>query len=372
MSDHSNIGFGGSSAARVIACPPSRLAVEGIPSPETEHSRRGTVLHDIMEGWLTANTVPAEFEDDAMRSKFEEAQRVMHLLLSDVTVKRTHAELRVHLTAIPGAFGTVDVLIEHHDNKVTILDYKFGDGVQVYPDCEQLHFYAAAAMTDPATKHLFNGNTTVRLVIVQPSDRGETLRVHETDVLALLEFIRKAKFAVENGHRDELLNAGDHCRWCMVKPVCPELTRKAKQALEWSDPHELDEIQIAEALDMTSELETWIKSIREYAHERLTHGQPIGGYKLVSRQARNKWRNDEDVIKWAGEIGLTPSDIYNMNLKSPAALNKLTHGDVPTDLYHKVSSGTVVAPESDKRPAVKSDTELSAVAERLRALNLKT
>lgn len=357
---------------RVIACPPSRL-VATEPQKDTEFTRMGTLLHTAMEEYVTGSLPHKEILEmlpPELHWKFERAVEVWLIIASDVTVKRIHVEQRLHLAPIPGAFGTVDILIEHHDNTVTILDWKFGDGVQVGANSPQLKFYAAAAMTDPSTKHLFNANTNVKLIIVQPTDRDpeNTLRLASTDVADLVMFMARARWAVENGADDSLLNAGDHCKFCPVKPVCPKLKQLATQALEWSDPHELDPDQVGEALGMAESLEVWIKSIREYAHERLEHGREVTDWKLVRRRATRKWKDEDDVERWLHHTpGFNIDEAFTEpKLKSVAQVEKLV-SDLPKDLYEKKSSGTTIARASDPRSEASSAKQIEHAATRLRA-----
>ena len=382
MTEHSNIGVGGSTAGRVMACPPSRL-VASEPQKDTDFTRMGTLLHNAMEMVLTGNTVEetlvllddaaqSDDERETLRWKFFRALEIWRMIQSDTTVKQIHIEKRLHLGPVPGAFGTVDVLIEHHDNAVTVLDWKFGDGVMVSANSPQLHFYAAAAMTDPETKHLFNGNTSVRLIIVQPSDRDpdNVLRTARTTTTDLVFFMSRLKWAVDNGHDDSLLNAGDHCKFCPVKPVCPKLKQLATQALQYDDPHNLTPEEIGEALAMTDKLEAWIKSIRDYAHERLEHGREVTGYKLVPRRAQRKWLNETEVNAWLHDNTSAYSECFTEpKLKSVAQVEKLVK-DLPKELYEKKSSGTTIARADDPRPEATSTKMIEHAAARLRAYTL--
>src|SRR5580693_4210659 len=93
--------------------------------------------------------------------------------------------------------------------------------------------------------------------------------------------------------------------------------------------------------DMLIELGNFIK---ELAHDQMEKGMPIKGWKLVPKRAIRKWVDDEKTIKYFARIGL------------------------PAALVGKVSSGTTLAPESDKRQAVAMAPQaLQLLAERLSA-----
>jgi hypothetical protein len=336
---------GGSTAGRIIQCPPSRLLAEKAPpKPETQYMRNGTILHEAMEMYLEG--VPtAEIQNhlrEDLEEKFVEACRVWDLIRSDKTIVAVATEVTMDLKPIPGAFGTADVIIEHSDNRVQIIDWKFGDGVQVSADSAQNKFYAAAAMTE--FPHLFNRDTKIILRIIQPSDRGETLRSYKTDTLEIFDFMCNLRWAVKHPEIENM-HAGEHCRWCPAKVECPELKRIGALALEWEDPHEMTPEQVSASLGMADQLEQWIKAVRDYAHERLDAGQTVDGYKLVARRANRSWVDERAVEQWAKLIDV---DIHTHKLKSPAQVEKLV-SEVPNSLWHKKPSGTTIAPVDDPR-----------------------
>lgn len=366
MTEHSTIGVGGSTCARVIACPPSRLTVREVAPPSPD-AQLGTQLHDFMERWLTGQEpeLPEELAEEQW--KVDQAMAAWREIAPENA--RYSVEQRVHLKQIAGAFGTVDVLLEHDDNRVTILDWKFGQGVQVFADTKQLLFYGAAAMTDPATEHLFNHETAVELAIVQPNDRDlPVLRRRVTDTVELWDFVRELRWAVDNGHRDELLKTGDHCRWCPMKAVCPKLLEEATAATQWEDPHDMEPEQIAELLERADKLEQWIKAVRGYAQERLANGKPVPGFKLVAKRGRKQWIDEQEAARWFTENQLI-AKVTDIKLKSVAQANKLV--DVPETLYETRSSGTTIAPDSDSRPAVASPDQFRALGQQIKALSMR-
>ncbi len=369
---HHSAVVGGSNAGRVLACPPSRLSGVPVPDTGTQYTERGTVLHKAMEDYLATGALPDVVQTTPivgeMREAADEAIRLWSLIASDVTVKQVHVELKLHMQPIPGAFGTTDVLIEHHTNTVTLLDWKFGVTPVTW---DQLLFYAGCAMTDKQTRHLFNGKTEIRMVVIQPNERdGKTFRTKTVDVLTVFDFMRRLTWAVDNGHRDELLRSGDHCKFCPVRIVCPLLQKQATQALTYEDPHKLSPEQAADALTLADNLEHWIASVRQYAHERLNGGGVIPGFKLVAKRAQRKWKDEDAVKSWGNRVGVPVTD---EKMKTPAAVERLVKKrevELPADLYTKTSSGTVVAPDSDPREQVAGAAQFKQAAEKLRALSL--
>jgi len=137
VSAHSSV-VGGSTAGRVIACPPSRLLSEGVErEPPSEYAEEGTLLHTAMEVWVNG-VYATDLSDADHLVKVRSAQKAYNGLVH--IDDHELVEQRVQFTPVPDAFGTIDVLIDHGDNHVTVLDWKFGEGVQVYPDSDQLRF----------------------------------------------------------------------------------------------------------------------------------------------------------------------------------------------------------------------------------------
>ena len=109
---------------------------------------------------------------------------------------------------------------------------------------------------------------------------------------------------------------------------------------------------------MADELTAWIKEVERVALEQLQLGTAIKGYKLVNKKAARVW-NDlpaiESKIKKARSI--KTDEAFVSKLKTPAQLEKLCKElGIDFDKQYgsyisKVSSGTTLAKESDKRAA---------------------
>ena len=81
------------------------------------------------------------------------------------------------------------------------------------------------------------------------------------------------------------------------------------------------------------------------------------GYKLVNKRATRNWADEERTVKYFAKIGLPAAERHVKKLISPAQAEKVLKANklpdtLPDHLVEKVSSGTTLAPESDKRPAV--------------------
>lgn len=149
------------------------------------------------------------------------------------------------------------------------------------------------------------------------------------------------------------------CRWCLAAPKCPLLAQKAqvmaKKVFTPGLPY--NPASLADTLDFLPLWEAYIKNVREFAYSEAEKGVEIPGHKLVEKVARRKWRNEDEVAQSLMPL-IENDDLYERKLISPAAAEKLLSKEERAklaELVVKESSGHVLVPESDKRPAVKLD-----------------
>jgi hypothetical protein len=151
---------------------------------------------------------------------------------------------------------------------------------------------------------------------------------------------------------DAPLAAGDHCRWCTAKTICPVVSgavaRATRTALKTVNVDRL-----AEALGQIDLLEGYIKDARDMAQQLLEAGVEVPGWKLVPKRATRKWVDDKKVLTTLTEAGLNIEQLTEP--KSPAQIEKVLkkhNVPLPPDLIVSVSTGSTLAPEDDPRPAV--------------------
>jgi hypothetical protein len=358
---HSNI-VGGSTAKRVINCPGSVALVQKMPpKPSSKYADEGTLLHDTIAEHL-ATLKPLEtflgkkYEDQVLTQELIDDKLVPALaLLDEIDPKQEmsyEVETRVGFgDLLPGVFGSTDFVGRLGDRAV-VLDWKFGDGVIVTAEeNEQLMFYAAAAMRTDALKWAFEGATEIECVIVQPP----MIRRWVTTPERVAQFEHQLVKAVMAAQQpDAGLKAGDHCRWCAAKPVCPKMTGAVDRALQ-VQLKEIDVDTLGRYLKNADLLEDWIKDLRGLALQLLEKDMPVPGYKLVQKQARRKWTDESAAKQALLDMGLKESVVVETSVMSPAQAEKALKkrwADLPEGLVKSESSGTTLASEDDPRPAV--------------------
>ena len=259
-------------------------------------------------------------------------------------------------------------------DRTVVLDWKLGRGVPVEPEANsQLMYYAyAAAHTEPTSK-FFDRDKPIELFIVSPRvNDGEPFTRWMTSWLQLEAFAIDLKHAVERAlEPDAPFKLGPHCRFCNGKVGCPLYNNLATDMLALTR-EELAE-QIAERLPYADLMIEMGKNLKDTAHALLEQGQSIPGWKLVNGRATRSWKDEEKTLKYFAKLGLPAAERHVKKIISPAqaeaALKRnALPAELPAALVDKSSSGTTLAPESDKRPAVAIAPEaFKLLAERLSA-----
>jgi len=348
---HSSI-VGGSTAKRVMACPGSvNLCAKMPPKPSSVHADRGTLLHDAIAMLLDGkveSVIGMEYNGIILTQELYDEKIAVALEKLDEIDPDKRMEYAVESRVcfgdlLPGVFGSAD-LLGRIGNRAIVLDWKFGDGVVVDAvENAQGMFYAAASMRTPETQWVFDGADEVEIIIVQPP----MMRRWVTTPERIAKFERDLVLAVKAAQRPEAdFNAGDHCRWCAAKPVCPAMTGEVDRFVKTS-LQTIDATQIGHYLQQADQIEDFIKSVREMAFTMLENDVKVPGYKLVAKRGTRQWVNDDDAIKFLGDKA------FESKLISVAQAEKLVgKKNFPQELAVSVSSGNTLATEDDPRPAI--------------------
>ncbi len=330
------------------------------PKPSSSYADTGTLLHNAIAEILGADArfdaiIGAEYNgitltQELYEDKLVPAVRALHEVDPDEQMEYAVEQSVSFGDLLPGVFGSCD-LIGRIGDRAVILDWKFGDGVAVEADENpQLMFYAAAAMRTPSLAWVFDGAKEVECIIVQPP----SIKRWVTSFDRLRMFERELVFAVKQSEKpDAALHAGEHCRWCAAKPICPQMTGAADRALA-KQVKELNTKELGLALQKAEMLEEWIKDLRALAIQVLEKNGEVPGYKLVQKRGTRQWIDEQKAIEHLSMF-LPESEVIERSLVSPAQAEKklkklkLSLGE---GLVTSVSSGTTLAPVSDPRPAV--------------------
>lgn len=381
---HSTI-IGGSSADRVLNCPGSNRLINTLPKWAQDRSSKyadaGTACHTVMADVLINDAEPPDIgsivngveitEEMLLGIEFAIAQfDELCELYPDMEFL---VEQQVRFPAIPGAFGTVDLIgYSRAANLVVLLDWKFGSGVAVRAcyDLEdgfekvnpQLLYYAAAARhTLPV---MFPRNASVVLRIVQPLIDNEDCHATEAEVTheELDVFVEDVAEAVRLAATDDApLVQGPHCRFCNAKAICPTWIAPLANLVERRKAQlpELSNDELAHLMNVAEMAQEIIRDVQKLVYGKLERGEQIVGWKLVPKQARRQWQLPQaDVLKALRRLKIRKADALESKLKTPAAIERLLGKGraLPEGLALPISGGATLAHADDPRPDVQEST----------------
>ena len=352
-----------SSAHRWLACPPSAVAAEAYPDQDTEFTREGTLAHEVAE------TIATGASDELLDQMRDENSGIDAEMLDCAHGYRDYIqELTTTPDAIvlleqkvdyspwaPDGFGTCDCIIIQ-DRLLTIIDYKYGQGVAVSAeDNPQMKLYALGALNDFGIAY---DVTRVEMHIYQPRlNNISSCSLMVEDLLEWGESIKPiaAKAAKGKGN----YRAGAWCKFCPHAGRCRKLTQTCTEYVETHSlraavpvlaPHE-----VAEVLNMKPLVELWLKRVEGQALNTLLDGGEVPGYKVVEGKLGNrKWFNENEVCSILEGNGYFLEDITETKLLSPAAMDKAIGKKKVAELLggyiDRAPGKPTIVPASDSRP----------------------
>lgn len=364
--------YGGSTAKRTLNCPGWRQAADKVPKihRSNEHAVRGTALHQcldecvmgatnadeyvgrkvLVEGETEPYEVTADDVED-MNIALDAAYRVM----DKYGITEVITEQEVQVSDLIG--GSADVLGRGDVWSLT-LDWKLGYTPVVAEQNPQAIFYVWNASMTPEVADMFEGMRHV-VAIVQPKV-GNDADVYELEQGEMEEFALDFIEAVNIAEGpNPPKQAGDWCGYCPAAPYC-EVKRAEAERFLAMDPKQSEDL--AAAMAMVEAMKDHIKTVEAEVFAALEQDQKVPGYKLVMKQARRYWINDEEIEIALRKARIPVGVFMSQSLLSVAQLEKaLKNSKREFDLtpyFSNTSSGTTIAPESDKRPAVPGKSQM--------------
>lgn len=358
--DRAHALLSASSSDRWLACPPSAVANEAYPNQDTSFTQEGTLAHEVAEiiarnGDLNLEEAKVGVNKEMVDCAKEYAAYIEEQKKSNDAI--VLLEQRVDFSAwVPEGFGTCDCIIIQ-DDTMTIIDYKYGQGVMVSAtNNSQLKLYALGAMNDYGN---VLGITKVEMHIFQP--RLNNISSDSLTVDELMEWAEKTvKPTAEKAIKGKgKYDPGEHCRFCKHAGKCRALT---KACTEYLDTHGmrvnlpvLAPYEVADVLRMEPLITLWLKKVKEQAFTTLMDGGELPGYKLVEGKLGNrKWKDENEVAATLGTL-YTPDVYTETRLLSPSqmdkAIGKKKVAELLEGLIDRAPGAPTIAPVTDKRPA---------------------
>ena len=362
--EHSKL-FSPSASARLLTCPGSAKASEGIPDQESLFAAEGHGAHALAEirlcerlGLQTNETR----EDLTFYNKEMEdyiSDYVSYVLEKVASIKKDCPDATVLIEQKVAAvrydeslFGSTDVAIIA-DKVLTIIDLKYGRGVLVNAkENTQEMCYGLCAMETFGNLYDIED---INLCIFQPrlSNVSEwSLTVKELYKWAdeiLKPGIEKIRAGSEEFHPSR------HCVFCKAKPLCKALRDQNLELAkhEFRPAFLMDDSEIEEVLDKADDFVNWINSVKEFALEDAMKGKKYDHYKLVEGRSNRKYVDETKVINVVKEAGYNPYEEKLLSVTGmQSRLGKARFEELLGNLVVKPRGKLTLVSRDDKRPEV--------------------
>jgi hypothetical protein len=358
-----------SSASRWIACPASAKLSTLVPYQEAgEAAKIGTAIHALAETCFQLNADPIDFEGRKVEGIImtkENCEFALHHLIAireiedEVTSRDAILEVekpvRLYHNKKISLEGTADVFAYSYETqKLTIADLKTGRGYVDAENNEQLMIYGLAAA---ATNYLTPKEYEFQ--IIQPHHGEKRIHRMSADEMVIWEANVLMPAVLDAISDKPTFNPSESaCQWCPAKHICPAQKEQfdivAAQpditVMPKDDIHQvmlsLTPTQISAILDKAPLVEKFIDAVKEHATKQMEAGEVIAGWQLQPKRAARKWIDATAARQALTDAGLTDSQIFETELISPTAAEKLLPKDqrvILDALTAKVSSGLTLA-----------------------------
>lgn len=376
---------------RIIACPASgKYEQIDDPSASNQYADEGTMLHAVMRECLDNNiyslspTIVQKFSldrpnQDAIQECLDYVWALRQSMFSpfydlvETRVSLTNWQSLIPCDELIDVAGTLDYALittppPPAPRTLYITDWKFGKGIEVFPDSEQLYAYALGILADPRTASLFD---QVHLTIMQPRlTQEDHIKTLITSVDALQEWLQvvlaPALISI-NAKHPIYKPSTKACRWCPNKITCPARHSLVSQlatevfALHGtlvdptSTPPTIE--QLVALHEQAPLLKEYLADIAVHLMSQIQHGFKVPGYKLVEGKTNRAWKNEAEAVKWCVEHNVDPDKMFTSKLFSPAQAEKVIGAKLKRDpsftsLVIKPEGNPTLAREDDKRPAL--------------------
>lgn len=355
-----------SGAHRWTHCTPSAMLEKQFPDNAGSYAAEGTLAHSLAELKLRKQFEIMKMSDYKQQMAAIQADElyqpemdgytdtyvdyIRSLCMAFPAMPYVVIEKRLDFSHIvPGGFGTGDCVILYGDT-LHICDLKYGKGVPVSAENNpQLRLYALGAIHEYS---LLYDIKKVQMHIIQP--RLDNLSTDTLTADELRQWGDSVKLLAEqaaNGTGN--YHAGDWCRFCRAKAQC---RARAVQMLEIGEKRKdalLSDAEIGEILTAAQSLQSWVKSLEDYAEKQLIAGKEIPGWKLVEGRSNRTITDTDAAFHVLGQSGYDEALLYERKPLNLTALEKLCGKKHLTELIGdyivKPPGKPTVVPAADKR-----------------------
>lgn len=384
-SERSHALLSASGAARWTSCPGSVNQEKDLPDTESPFAAEGTLAHEICELKLKHYIDPKGFGKRKLNSALKEIKQndlyqkemdgytdeyvdfVKGKSLMFSTNPIIDIERRVDFSNwVPDGYGTCDCIIVG-GNKLVIVDFKYGKGVQVDAENnEQLLLYALGAYE--IYKSFYNIEV-IEMNVAQPRiNNYSTATISILDLMFWGEHFREcAEKALSDNA--ELVPSNKACKFCKVKGFCVARAEKNIELAKMTEfnPNEIPKDKIAYYLEIGEDIEKWVKDLKAYALSLCLKGDEVEGLKAVAGRSTRVWTDSDLAYKTLVDKGVDEALIYE---KVPLTLAKLEKALGKTEFNNLV--GDLVAVKEGAPTLVKSTDKRESITNNISATSIFT
>jgi hypothetical protein len=404
---HSKYSASGFEAATL--CPGKRVMEAGKPDSSSKYADEGTAAHSYLSDSIEAVGKPVYVVNGKTWPVTDDMHKAVHTALANIREivgdGMLLSEVQVCYATYLGVpaeegWGTSDI-VALRGPELQVHDYKHGMGVEVEADDNpQMKLYALGALA--VLREMGEEPTTVRLVIHQPRIKQApsewTCTVAELEAWghgaarsSVCTQINAERIAAQGSDAQAeweatFLRPNDKsCKFCRAKATCPALRAAAAETVFGTVPAAPDDFVmvlpkakptattqatgpaegawLSAVMDRADLIEDWLAAVRAEVHRRLTAGDKVPGYKLVTGKRGNRaWADAEAATAQLKAARLKHDQMYAYTLISPTKAEELTKGETPAigprqwpklkALITQSEGKPSVAPLSDKRQAL--------------------
>lgn len=323
---------------RLMRCPGSAVLCKSVPEQSSKYAEEGTLFHSVMEyilksklgeqvtnKWVrmyieTYSTIALEKE--AIDEMVDCVQGAIEWFnLNFVNANQIIAETRLPMYYSDKDFGTADVIILF-DDRLVIVDWKYGKGVDVSPNNNpQLISYAVSALKYLSSQHIdIRKFKEIETIIYQPRIyTGDTVKSYKYTMQELVQQSKIIKEAVDKVYAlysksvnskivKENLSASDEaCKFCPAKMICKAYAKQGTELLSdlisekeklQKHPDDVNWVEIGKKFEEElPKLQQFFNDVLEYFLVLPAEERPQGVYESRKSGRLSYINNQEKVIE---------------------------------------------------------------------------
>ena len=323
---------------RLMRCPGSAVLCKSVPEQSSKYAEEGTLFHAVMEyilksklgeqitnKWIrmyieTYSTIVLEKEAiDEMIDCVQDA--VEWFNLNFVNANQIIAETRLPMYYSDKDYGTAHVIVLF-DDRLVIVDWKYGKGVDVSPNNNpQLISYAVSALKYLSSQHIDIRNfKEIETIIYQPRIyTGDTVKSYKYTMQELVQQSKIIKGAVDKVYelyskpknskivKENLSASEEACKFCPAKMICKAYAKQGTELLGdlisekerlQKHPDDVNWVEIGKKFEEElPKLKQFFNDVLEYFLVLPAEERPQGVYEARKSSRLSYINNQEKVIE---------------------------------------------------------------------------